>query len=254
MTSKYLPERRLDFFWLRLAVSGVFLALFIGLVRLAWYPNLHFLLSGTWKFILITIAVVLIAGPGLTTLVYRRTKKGMVFDIWAILVVELIAIGLAAGELHERRPEYLVFAVDRFEAIPAERVTDHPFRYKDLSGGRWIGPTLVVARFPDSVAERADLKHGVLFEGQPDINIRPDQWYPYDTWSESAVEKSRPLAALRKAGAEHLVAVDRWLRAESGRVEDYGFLPIHGTARDGVVVIARKTGLPVGMLDLDPWI
>ncbi|HSG97112.1 MAG TPA: hypothetical protein VLA11_03905 [Woeseiaceae bacterium] len=254
MIKKYLPERRLDFFWLRLAVSGMILALFIGLVRLAWYPNLHFQLSGTWKFVVITVAVVLVAGPGLTTLIYRRNKKGMVLDICAILVVELIAVGLAAGEMHERRPAYLVFAIDRFEAIQAARVTDHPFRYEDLGRRRWVGPKLVIARFPDPVAERAELKRAILFEGQPDINIRPDQWYPFDTWSEVVIEKSRPLAALRDVSGKHLAVVDRWLRAESGNLEDYGFLPVQGTARDGVIVIARKTGEPVGMLDLDPWI
>ncbi len=254
MTSKYLPERRLDFFWLRLAISGVILALFIGLVRLAWYPNLHFQLSGTWKFVLITVVVVLVAGPGLTTLIYRRNKKGMLFDIWAILVVEVMAVGLAAGEMHERRPAYLVFAIDRFETIQAARVTDHPFRYDDLAGRRWVGPKLVVARFPDPVAERAELKRAILFQGQPDINVRPDQWYPFDTWSDVVVEKSRPLAVLRDAGGTQLAAVDRWLRAESGKLEDFGFLPLQGTARDGVMVIARATGRPVGMLDLDPWI
>jgi hypothetical protein len=64
MISKYLPERRLEFFWLRLAASGVILALFIGLVRLAWYPNLLFQLSGTWKFVLITVPRWLRAQPG----------------------------------------------------------------------------------------------------------------------------------------------------------------------------------------------
>lgn len=72
-----LPLRRDAILALRLALSAVLLALFLGLVRLAWYPGLYFQLGGVGRQILILTAVILVIGPGLSTLVYKPGKRGL---------------------------------------------------------------------------------------------------------------------------------------------------------------------------------
>ncbi len=249
-----LPERRLDFLWVRLALSGVLLALLIGPVRLAWYPDLHFHLSEAPRLIVTLAAVTLLAGPGLTTLIYRADKKGMRFDILVILALEILAIALAAVTLYERRPEFLVFAVDRFEAVYADEVTDHAFRFDEVADGEGIGPGLAIARFPDDDEERANLKYAIFFDGEPDIDRRPDQWYPYDSGADAVVARGRGLAQLMAAGAAYRRAVERWLGTVHGVADDYVFLPVSGKIRDGAMIVERSTGRPAGMIDVDPWI
>ena len=255
MIIKYLPETRLEFLWLRLAVSGVVLALFIGLVRLVWYPGLHFQLSGALGNVAIAAGVALVIGPGLTTFVYKRGKKGLLLDVWVIFAVEVVALSFAATELYERRPEFMVFAIDRFEAVAASKVGEFPFRHEELAaGGVLSGPTAVIARFPDDSEERADLKYSILFDGQPDIDRRPDHWYPYASGTAAVLESSRPLQELRDVAPEYQGAVDRWLWLAPGELADYRFVSVQGNKRDAVAVVEVATGQPVGMIDLDPWI
>ena len=156
--------------------------------------------------------------------------------------------------MHERRPAYLVFAVDRFDSVAAEDVTEHPFSYPELASHGWDGPSVVVARFPDDVDERAALKYSIFFEGAPDINVRPDQWYPYESKFAEVVAQGRELAVLRAAGEPWRTTVDRWLASVNGTEHDYLFLPVTGRARDGSMIIERTTGLPVGLLVVDPWL
>ncbi len=254
MNRLLLSERRLDFLLRRLTASVLLLALLLAVVRFAWYPGVHFQLNGTWKFVAILAGVTLTLGPGVTTLIYRREKKGMKFDIAVILVVEILALAIAGATLQERRPAYLVFAVDRFETVTARDVANYPFRYPELAARDGIGPSIVLARFPDDAAERAALKYAIFFEGAPDISLRPDHWYPYQSGANRVVALGRELGVLRAAGEPWSTAVDRWLSSADGREQDYVFLPATGTARDGSIIVERATGRTVGMLDLDPWI
>ncbi len=248
-----LPANRGAFLSLRLALSAVLLALFLGLVRLAWYPGLYFQLGGVGKLVLILIAVVLVAGPALSTLVYRPGKRGLKMDLVIIFIVELVAIAYFGNMLLERRPQNLVFAIDRLQVVEARRIADFPYRYEELAGRPFFEPRLVNARFPDDQAERAALKQGILLQGEPDIDVRPDHWYPYDDAVPAVLAAARPLAELRQRGEEYAEAVDRWLSWHAGGPGDYVFLPVAGGDRDAVAILGAAEGLPIDMLDLDPW-
>lgn len=248
-----LPANRGTFLGHRLALSVVLLALFLGLVRFAWYPGLYFQLGGAGKEILILAAIVLVVGAGLSTLVYKADKRGLKTDLVIILIVELAAFAWFGHKLFELRPQHLVFAIDRFQIVEASEVADYPYRFEDLAVCQLVGPRLVVARFPDDPAERAALKKAILFDGAPDIDVRPDQWYPYVDANPRVLSATRPLSELRQRGKEYAEAVDRWLGRHSGEAGEYVFVPVSGGDRDATAILSAAEGFLLDMLDLDPW-
>lgn len=253
MSSFSLPETRWKFLGLRLALSVVMLALFLGLVRLAWYPGLYFQLSGIGKQVVILTGTALAIGPGLSTLVYRRGKRRLMMDLIVLLAVELIAIGYMGSLLLERRPQHLVFAIDRFQIVAANRIADYPYRFDDLASRPLFEPKLVNARFPDDHEELAAVRWGVLFNGDPDIDVRPDHWYPYEEAIPAVLSAARPLVEFSRRGEAQAAATTRWLNRQSADIDGYVFLPVMGRARDGTVVLEKGVGYPLAMLDVDPW-
>ena len=253
MISLSLPATRWHFMGPRLALSLFVLALFFGVVGLAWYPGLHWKMAGVSKQLLILVAAVLVIGAGLSTLVYRPGKRGMTMDLVVILLIELAAIVYVGSLLYERRPHYLVFVIDRFQIVGADQVTEHTFRYPELDTSQLVGPILTNARFPDDPAERADLKTGIFFDGQPDIDVRPDHWYPWESAAPSVLSAAGSLAQFRRRGDRHQAVVDAWLGARNATVDDYLVLPVVGKISDATALVDQNTGYPVAMLDIDPW-
>jgi hypothetical protein len=253
MSIHSLPAKRSTFLLLRLIPSVALLALLAGLIGLAWFPGIYFDLSGVGKRVLVLTAVVLVIGPGLSTLVYRPGKRGLYMDLTLIFVVELLAFAYFGNMLYQRQPQTLVFAIDRFQIVEAGDIADYPYRFPELAGRTLYEPRLVSAQFPEVQSERAVLKRQILREGHPDIDIRPDHWYPYDQAIPAVLEVARPLAELRRRSEDHAKAVDRWLEGQTGASRDYVFLPMAGTARDATAVLGAGDGQLLDILDLDPW-
>lgn len=244
-----LPETRLKFFLPRLAVSVLLIAAFWAFIRFYWYPGHYYALSGTPRLMLIVAAFVVLAGPVLTTMFYRRNKKGMWGDIAVLAVVELIALGIAFYAFYDRRPAFLVFAVDRFEIVAPVDVDTDLIEYAEFASGGI--ETLVAARLPDDPAVAEPIVDDILFSGGVDIDRRPSLWEPYEFSAREAAERARPLADLESIDSDgHL---QDWLAGQDDPAFKFGFLPIRGAKADATLII-NEQGYPVTILPIDPWL
>jgi len=209
-------------------------------------------MAGVGKHVLLLLGIVLVIGTGLSTLVYRPGKRGMRMDLIIILLVELAAIVYVGSLLFERRPQHLVFVIDRFQVISAYTAADYPYRFPELERTHPVGPLLASARFPEDQEERASLKKAILFDGEPDIDVRPDHWYSFESSIASVLEAAGSLEEFSGRGEGQRAAVEHWLGAQKdGR--DFLVLPVVGKIKDVTAVINPATGYPVAMLDVDPW-
>ncbi len=247
------PATRREFFAPRLALSAIFLALLIGVTRFVWYPGLSFVLSGVPTLILVIAGVTMVIGPGLSTFLYRPGKKGLLGDLLVTLAVELIAIGLAANVLYDRRPYFAVFSVDRFELIAEAEVSGKPFQVASLRDKPAHAPRLVYAALPQDTDAHNALIDDVVFGGGEDIDRRPEFWLPYASGVAAVRERSKPLATLIAGGGRRAHVVRRWVDGQAGTIDDYVFVPVRGKKKDGAMVLHRDIGYPVAMLDADPW-
>lgn len=84
---------RIQLLLIRLSASLLALLLLFIFVRVVWFPDGYFPLSGVGKLLVVLLAVNLVLGPGLSTLVYKPGKPGLRFDFVLLACVECAAIG-----------------------------------------------------------------------------------------------------------------------------------------------------------------
>jgi hypothetical protein len=244
---------RLRFFQIRLALSAAVLLFVVGVIRALWYPGAYYDISGASKQVWILVAVAVVAGPVLTTAVFRPGKKGLAMDIGILAAVELAAVCAAAAVLYYRQPYFAVFAVDRFEAVSRQEIVD--FEQAIQRFGRRPGhePRLVFASLPQDPERMQALIDETVLMGMPDIDRRPEFWSAYPSGVAAVRAASHPLEQLANAGDGRRKRLVAWLDAAGHPAGALRYLPLRGKAGDAVVIIDAAIGYPVATLAIDPW-
>ena len=244
---------RMNLFQLRLAATAFTLLVMVVVVRLLWYPGGYAATFGVGKFLLITAAVALVIGPGLSTFVYSPGKRGLLLDMSVLAVVEFAVLIVSLHLLHERRPVYTVFAVDRFEVLSAQEIDRDAIAYAEILGRPGHEPRLLYAMLPTHPEAQRQLFDDVLFDGQADIDRRPEFWKPYAAGIRAVKSGARPLAALLEHHDPRATDVRRWLARHAREASDYIYLPLRGRHKDATMIVHADIGFPVAILPLDPW-
>lgn len=244
---------RASVFRLRFAVTAGLLLLVYAILRLLWYPAAYFELFGVLSLYLTLAAAALIVGPGLSTLLFRPGKKGLIFDLVVVSLLELAIIMWAVSVLHERRPVYAVFAVDRFEAVRADEVDISQLQYSELMGRPGHTPRLIYAPLPTDPDVMNRLIDETVFSGMADIDRRPEFWKPYAQGVKDIRAAAKPLSDLLAEADDRAVEVKHWLGRQSLGAADFVYLPVLGGRADGTMILHADIGYPAAVLAIDPW-
>lgn len=239
---------------LHLLCSAAVLSLFLTVIMLFWYPSPYFQADGGWTVLRILILVDLVLGPLLTLIVYQPGKPSLRFDMSCIVLMQVGALLYGGLTIYQGRPEFVVFAVDRFTTVaPAEIEGElDKLRYPDLAEEAIRGPRLVVARLPDDTEKR----HSILFSaaaGGRDVEHMPEYYEPYPPDLQELRARSLALADYALADPGVKAALDAFIEDRGGVPDDYLFLPLVGKNRDMVMVLSSGDGRPVGAIGIDPW-
>ena len=239
---------------IHLALSAVVLSAIFAVIFLLWYPEPYFRIGGASDIIWVLIGVDLVLGPLLTFVVFRKAKKSLRFDLSVIVLIQLVALVYGTHAIHEERPYFAVFAVDRFNILAAKDVNFAAIPDERLARKPWIGPRMVVAQMPDDPAARQRLMQETLFEGKPDIERRPETWVAYEDAFEEVMLEAEPLTTLmerRPAAEQELRKLIAASGHEPGRLV---FVPVIGKFSDFALIFVRDSGELVGAARVDPWL
>ena len=237
---------------IHLSISATIATLVFLPIYFLWYPGDLFRLAGGRDLLLLVLGVDVTAGPLMTLLVFVQGKKGMVFDLWVIALLQASFLSYGVFTLAESRPVYLAFVKDRFELVRANQIPEsvlgqaHMDRYRDLS---WLGPRLVGVQFPADADERFKL----MISGMAGVDIQayPQYHVPYDAVRKDVVAKAAPLAGLAKFNKGIDVAA---VARSVGRAEgDLRFLPLRAGKADLAAIVDAKTGDVVRLDAAKPW-
>jgi hypothetical protein len=234
--------------------SLLVLATLAVLILFTWYPYPFRQFGESGKFAALLILAAVCLAPALTWFVYRQGKRGLLFDLWVIVIIQLAAIAWGTYSLYQSRPYFMVHTIDRFEVfsmrdVDVTQVTDSRFLDKPLAG-----PILLYANMPtDPVAYQKFLKE-VMFEGKPDLQYRPEFWSLYAERQKLALEKSRPLEDLRNARPESFSAIDQLVNKSGGDIGQLRFVPALLTNGQFAVILDANSGEVVDTLMIDPWL
>lgn len=245
---------RLQFFKIRFAISAAVLLFLCAVIRAFWYPGAYMDVSGAGKQVWVLVGVVIVAGPVLSTMVFRHGKKGLVMDIAILAIIELAVLGAATTLLYLRQPYFTVFAVDRFEAVSRQDVDDFDLAQQRFGHRPGHEPRLVFASLPEDPDRMQALIDETVLMGMPDIDRRPEFWSPYPSGVAAVRAASRPLSELAAAGSTHNRAVAGWLESSGRDSRNLRYLPLRGRAGDATLVIDAAIGYPVATIAVDPWV
>jgi len=244
---------RLQLLKLRLVPSATLLLLVFGVVRLLWYPGEYFAIFGVGKQFWLLILVSLVLGPALSTLVFKPGKKGLAIDLKVLATLELSVVIAATSLFYARQPYYLVFAVDRFEAVSRLEVEREQIDYPAIYSRPGHEPRLVYAELPEDPDVFDRLMDETIFEGKKDIDRRPEFWKPYAAGISTLKAVAKPLTELLNGDQARAESVAMWLSRRNETAERFLYLPLRGKTADVVMIVHADIGYPAGMLAVDPW-
>ena len=223
-------------------------------MRLLWFPGDYFVLSGIGKLLLVLVAVNLVVGPGLSTLLYKPGTWGLKFDLVLIACVEIFILGWALVEIDERRPAFAVFAIDRFEAVMRSEVDLSQLADSRLATSPGFAPRLIYAELPTDAEVMSQLIDDTVFLGKKDIDRRPEFWKPYTAGISTLQAVARPLEHFLTPNDRRAGPIRRWLARHRAEAQDYVSLPLRARSGDGIMIIHADIGYPAGVLAVDPWL
>jgi hypothetical protein len=248
----WLQTSRLRAFSRHLLLSLTIVSSVFALVFFVWYPTPFFAAVGAWSIIRILVGVDLVLGPALTLIVFKPGKRLLIVDVVVIAIVQISALIYGVTVLYQERPQFAVFALDRFHILSEQDVPEElraPFDWiqKPVSG-----PLLASARLPETLEERQRLLEETVFGGAPDIEQRPSLWVPYAEDIEAIIRKAYPIG-LMLASESSRARVERLIARLGAEESALGFYPILSVKNDACIIVDLNTGELLDVLDIDPW-
>jgi len=240
-------------FLIHFCLSFLVVSTCIAVVFFVWYPDFYFHVFGATAVLKVLVTVDLILGPLLTFLLYKPGKPGLVFDLCVVALVQISALVYGMQVAYTERPYVTVFAVDRFEVLTQGDVDMQGADPTLLADKYWSGPAVLIARFPEDVKEYQRLIEETLFEGKPDIQYRPELWVSYDAASDDVFSRARPVRELMGNDPVADSQIEALISANEQNAE-LVYLPIVGKQDVFSLILDSATRLPVGLVDLDPWL
>lgn len=226
------------------------------LVYFVWFPQPWFVVAGGATLLLVLVGVNLAIGPLLTSIVFDPNKRRIALrmDLAFVILVQVAAFSYGVYIITNARPVFIVAAVDRYVIVAANQLDD-----KDLALGSaaqfrsrsWSGPRLIGALPGDGTHQPQRLFE--VLGGGKDIDRLPRYYVPWAQVGRGVLEHAKSLVDLRStdpAEQAHIRALQEDA-VRRGRI--LAWLPLQRQENNYTVVIDRKTGKPLAVLDIDPW-
>jgi len=248
-------KNRFHAFLIHLACSTLIALLVVVIVFFVWYPNALATATGVTEIFFLVLAVDVSLGPLLTLAVFNVEKKELRRDLFIILLLQVGALFYGVYTVGVARPAYVVFAIDRFELVYANELTEEKLdlvskdEYKTVS--LW-GPKWIAAQLPENISERNELLFSSV-EGGDDLAQIPQYYLPYTESQDKVIEKLQPLEILKQFNASNLDGYNEIISRYSPDLSDYGYLPLQASQMDLVVVIDKATAEVLDIVELKPW-
>ncbi|MGD8570020.1 MAG: hypothetical protein PVJ39_18175 [Gammaproteobacteria bacterium] len=233
-------------------VSVPFVLALLYMVLAWWQPEPYLTADGGWMMLGVLALTFIGAGPLLTLMVFKRGKKGLVFDLVVIAIVQSFVLCYGSYMFYQARPVFLVFAVDRFTLISTNDI-----KRSELQQAGWLnragsGPIKVVAKLPKDDAERNALLKEVM-KGKPDLEFRAGYYQDYRANLDEVLRRSYDIDSLAGRSTVNMQKIAAFNSEHCPQAGACAYYPLIGKARDMVLVINRNDGSVIGAIDVDPW-
>lgn len=234
-----------------LAVALIAAALVFGL----WYPPPYRSLSGGLHLFTLVVVVDVMLGPLATTVVSKPGKPVREWrtDVALIALVQCAALGYGLWTLHQARPVYMAFELDRFRVvhavdIPPEWLAKAPAGFQKLP---LTGPVWVAVRQPASGVETVEATIDAL-QGFH-LAFRPELWIPYEQALDRVRQEAKPLNEWIAREPQRQQTFLQALEPHGLTASEVVYLPLLGRTEFWTMLLHAKTLKPLAYLPIDPY-
>lgn len=230
---------RLLCFGSHLLVSFIVALVSIFLVFWLWYPSPLDKALGVANIFLLLLCIDVIVGPLLTLMVAKQGKRTLKIDLLTIGVIQLAALIYGLNIVAQGRPVWIVYDSGRFEVVQAyEAVIDPTEKSASIFHLGLMGP--VWGAVSDSIPKSV---------GKGEAYYQAEFLQDYnDAIAAKVGEGVLPLAVLNRFN--DLERVDSILRLYP---DANGFVPVAAREKSLSVLISKRSGYPLAIVDLSPW-
>jgi hypothetical protein len=240
-------------FSLSIVVALLSAALVFGL----WYPYPYRELMGGRELFMLVVTVDVVCGPLLTLVLYNPTKPRaeLVRDLVLVALIQLAGLLYGLHTVMIVRPVYLVFEVDRFNAVSAIDIDEADLGKvkKPWDALPFWGPQVIATRPPkdnDEMMKSLDLS----FQGREPA-VRPDWWQPLETSRAEILKRAKLLSDLRKkyiAKSDAIARIDIAIKESGKSEESLRWLPLTSRrSKDWIALIDAQTAMPLSYAAVD---
>lgn len=160
-----MKKENLKAFFLHLAISVFLFIVMYLFIKHKLYPGYLFHIDGGKQGLVIVALVDLVLGPLLTLIVYRKGKKGLVFDLSLIAAFQIACLTVGMYVLISERPLALILSYDGFHSVSKSSLLLYDKDNNMFEQWSGNGPKKLYVKLPVSRDERLKLQLSQLTGG-----------------------------------------------------------------------------------------
>ena len=235
-----------------LLISLLLVTLIIGCIIFLFFPQNYISITDFKEVALIIITVDLILGPILTFVVFQPQKKSLKFDLSVVAAIQLTALIYGAYALYQVHPVYITFNVDRFTIVNARDATPERAIFDEYKVSKLSSANLAYAKIPEDPSKRSDLNLSAVLEGR-DLDQHVEYYEPYKDNIDHIIAKGlNKKLILNNVNTNK--KIKNFVENNKEQIDQLVFLPINSSSKDGIIVLDKSSGIPIGTINTDPWL
>jgi len=181
----YKVESRWLAFGIHLSISLVVLIALLSLIFFVWFPH-DLIFAGGIDGLKILMGVDLILGPLLTLIVYKHGKKGLVFDLSLIALLQFACLFAGTWLVFNERPLVQLLADDGVHLLAASDFKQYQIELADLPGSY---PKHVLLELPEDLSILGSVKFNTELVDNKPFTFRDDLYRSIEVIGQQRFEQ-----------------------------------------------------------------
>lgn len=235
---------------IHLGISTAALLLLASITFLIWYPNPHYKYEGVLTILGLITLVDVVLGPMFTFIVFKQGKPSLKFDLTVIAVIQIAAFMYGGHTIYSQHPEFVTYADGVMFTVPTSAIDEQQIEDDRLQRRFHIGPKLAVSSLPDD-PEVITAFTIAQFTKNKTLADSPEFYSSYPPQLSELAGKSLDINKLSE-NSENKTKIDDFLKRKNFSQDDIYLLKLVNNLRSSIIVLDKKSGMPVGYLDIRP--
>jgi len=248
----YHPSRGTAFA-IHLILSLLVFSTLVAAMLVYWFPGKLFLMDGGWQGLKLVAMVDLVLGPALTLILYKPGKKNLKFDLCAIAVIQVLALGYGFYTTYNQRTVAVVFADNEFATVSAQDnkqanalLIEREIQPKPLPAVKPFQIPVLMTPAPENFGEY----FAQLMNGFPAGHERSDQYVEIAADRDTMTAHIRDADTLAQLGA--LTTIENALEKKGTTLDKVEVYDFRARFADGFVLFDPDSATIRGYVSFSP--